>query len=371
MKRAGKLFLVIVLVLSMFWTSTGTSNVMGVFAENLSGAQNVDRDKESTEDNTEEKDEETQEEKKASKTETADSEEVQKTTSKQKETKSATAKSEKRTVKSTEATTAMKKDTDESVSVQAESNESDNLKTQDAESGSPTVTEVSLDDYINTSASGIWITINGQKETLEDIQKNNIKVPKGSSVEIKLEYGAISNLTENTKLVYQIPNAITITEEKNNGEVTDGKIIAGTYSITKDGKVTITLNKEYLQDREGKIDGGTFIVEGNFKKDWGGTPGGDKIVFGKAEVTIPFEENQVVTKAELSLNKKVKKYNKDDNTITYQVTVKAPSDNTQDVPDVTVHDTFTTNGDKLILTDGKKYEIVTVPDGTEFDTSSG
>lgn len=371
MKRAGKLFLVVVLVLSMFWTSTGTSNVMGVFAENLSGAQNVDRDKESTEDNTEEKDEETQEEKKASKTETADSEEVQKTTSKQKETKSATAKSEKRTVKSTEATTAMKKDTDESVSVQAESNESDNLKTQDAESGSPTVTEVSLDDYINTSASGIWITINGQKETLEDIQKNNIKVPKGSPVEIKLEYGAISNLTENTKLVYQIPNAITITEEKNNGEVTDGKIIAGTYSITKDGKVTITLNKEYLQDREGKIDGGTFIVEGNFKKDWGGTPGGDKIVFGKAEVTIPFEENQVVTKAELSLNKKVKKYNKDDNTITYQVTVKAPSDNTQDVPDVTVQDTFTTNGDKLILTDGKKYEIVTVPDGTEFDTSSG
>lgn len=43
MKRAGKLFLVVVLVLSMFWTSTGTSNVMGVFAENLSGAQNVDR----------------------------------------------------------------------------------------------------------------------------------------------------------------------------------------------------------------------------------------------------------------------------------------------------------------------------------------
>ena len=108
--------------------------------------------------------------------------------------------SAKTTVKSTEATTAMKKDTDESVSVQAESNESDNLKTQDAESGSPTVTEVSLDDYINTSASGIWITINGQKETLEDIQKNNIKVPKGSPVEIKLEYGAISNLTENTKL---------------------------------------------------------------------------------------------------------------------------------------------------------------------------
>lgn len=358
-----------VLVLAMLWTSTGTSNVMGVFAENLAGVQKADQSEADAENSTE-NDEETQEAKKTSKTESADSEEMQETTSKQKETKSATAKSKKRTVKSTEATTASKKDTGEN-SISTQAGAGSNAVVPQEESDSPTVTEVSLDDYINTSASGIWITINGQKETLEDIQKNNIKVPKESPVEIKLEYGAISNLTENTKLVYQIPNAITITEEKNDGEVTDGKIIAGTYSITKDGKVTITLNKEYLQDREGKIDGGTFIVEGNFKKDWGGTPGGDKIVFGKAEVTIPFEENQVVTKADLSLNKKVKKYNKDDNTITYQVTVKAPSDNTQDVPDVTVQDTFTTNGDKLILTDGKKYEIVTVPDGTAFDTSSG
>lgn len=46
MKRAGKLFLVVVLVLSMFWTSTGTSNVMGVFAENSAAIQSVEEDKE-------------------------------------------------------------------------------------------------------------------------------------------------------------------------------------------------------------------------------------------------------------------------------------------------------------------------------------
>ena len=378
MKRAGKLFLVVVLVLSMFWTSTGTSNVMGVFAENSAAIQSVEEDKEAKA-GAEGKDsgiENTGESTAASKTTQEASTEAEKkkeeVTTQEKKAESTTA-VKKKTAKSKKAestTVAKKKTTTSGISTQSSSNENI-VEQQDEELGSPTVTEVSLDDYINTSASGIWITIKGQKETLEDIQKNNIKVPKGSPVEVKLEYGAISNLTENTKLVYQIPNAITITEEKNDGEVTDGKIIAGTYSITKDGKVTITLNKEYLQDREGKIDGGTFIVEGNFKKDWGGTPGGDKIVFGKAEVTIPFEENQVVTKAELSLNKKVKKYNKDDNTITYQVTVKAPSDNTQDVPDVTVQDTFITNGDKLILTDGRKYEIVTVPDGTAFDTSFG
>lgn len=41
MKRAGKLFLIVILVLSMFWTSTGTSNVMGVFAENSAEIQSV------------------------------------------------------------------------------------------------------------------------------------------------------------------------------------------------------------------------------------------------------------------------------------------------------------------------------------------
>lgn len=367
------------LVLAMLWTSTGTSNVMGVFAENLAGVQSVDMNEKDSETSTE-KDEESQRAKqvsKSSKTEETDSESTQETISKEKETKSESAKSkktteQKTTAKTTEATTESKKDTGEnSISTQAGENSSKAAVPQDEESGSSAVTEVPLDDYIDVSASGIWITINGQKETLEDIQKNNIKVPKESPVEIKLEYGAISNLTENTKLVYQIPNAITITEEKNNGEVKDGKITAGTYSITKDGKVTITLNKEYLEERDGKIDGGTFVVEGVFKKDWGGTPGGDKIVFGKAEVTIPFEEDQVVTKADLSLNKKVKEYNRDDNTITYQVIVKAPSDNTQDVPDVTVQDTFLTNGDKLLLTDGKKYESITVPEGTAFDTSAG
>lgn len=385
MKRAGKLFLMIVLVLAMVLTSTGVSNVMSVFAESFTSTQSVEESKEkastSTETEEQQKSKQPSSEKDGKKEEdavesTIASNAKEETTAEKEETKQ-----EKETKQNTETKqeeTVNKEETTKQETQTKKQENTNNATTatkkkalRSKAAGEASSTEINLANYINVTASGIWITINGQKETLEDIQKNNIKVPKGSPVEIKLEYGAISNLTENTKLVYQIPNAITITEEKNNGEVTDGKIIAGTYSITKDGKVTITLNKEYLQDREGKIDGGTFIVEGNFKKDWGGTPGGDKIVFGKAEVTIPFEENQVVTKAELSLNKKVKKYNKDDNTITYQVTVKAPSDNTQDVPDVTVHDTFTTNGDKLILTDGKKYEIVTVSDGTEFDTSSG
>ena len=46
MKRAGKLFLMIVLVLAMVLTSTGVSNVMSVFAESLTSTQSVEEDKE-------------------------------------------------------------------------------------------------------------------------------------------------------------------------------------------------------------------------------------------------------------------------------------------------------------------------------------
>lgn len=35
MKRAGKVFLAFALVMAMLWTSTGTSNIPGVLAENV------------------------------------------------------------------------------------------------------------------------------------------------------------------------------------------------------------------------------------------------------------------------------------------------------------------------------------------------
>ena len=41
MKRAGKVFLALTLVLAMLWTSTGTSNVPGVLAENVASMQSA------------------------------------------------------------------------------------------------------------------------------------------------------------------------------------------------------------------------------------------------------------------------------------------------------------------------------------------
>lgn len=53
MKRAGKVFLALTLVLAMLWTSTGTSNVPGVLAENVASMQSAKDNKEAVKATTE------------------------------------------------------------------------------------------------------------------------------------------------------------------------------------------------------------------------------------------------------------------------------------------------------------------------------
>ena len=399
MKRAGKLFLMIILVLAMVLTSTGVSNIMSVFAETQSVEESKEKASTSTGTEEQQKSKQPSSEKDGKKEEdaaesTTASKAKEETTSKKEETTTQEASTEakkkkeevttqekkaesttavkKKTAKSKKAestTVAKKKTTTSGISTQSSSNENI-VEQQDEESENSVENEVFLDKYISAKESGIQIEINGQLKSLEEIRKDNIKVPKGAKVEIALKYGAISNLTENTKLVYQLPDEITI-KDAQNGPIMDGRITAGSYTITTEGKIILTFNKDYLDKHLGKIEGGTVTVAGEFKEGWGGTPGGDKIIFGETEVTIPFEENQVVTKAKISLDKTIEEYNKNDNAITYQVKVEAPSDNTQDVPDVRVEDKFITNGDKLSLIDGKKYQIVTISNGTTFDTGKG
>lgn len=373
MKRAGKLFLMIILVLAMILTSTGVSNVMSVFAETQSVEESKEKASISTGTEEQQKSKQPSSEKDGKKEEdavesTTASKAKEETTAKKEETKQEATTKQEETVNK-EETTKQETQTKKQENTNNATTATKKKALRSKAAGEASSTEINLANYIKVTASGIRITIDGQQRTLEEIQKNNLKVPKGAPVEINLEYGAISGLTENTTLAYQLPDAITISEEQN-GDVFDGKIVAGKYKITTSGKITIVFTKKYLEDRDGKVEGGKVIVAGHFKKGWGGTPGGDNIIFGKAEVTIPFEENQVVTQAKLSL-KKTSSYNKEDNTITYTVTVKAPADNTQDVPGVIVKDTFTVNGDKLDSNNGRVYQSVDVPSGTSFDESTG
>lgn len=48
MKRGGKVFLVIVLVMAMVWTSMGTSNGLGVFAKSIATTQSSEMESQDT-----------------------------------------------------------------------------------------------------------------------------------------------------------------------------------------------------------------------------------------------------------------------------------------------------------------------------------
>lgn len=372
MKRAGKVFLVFILVMAMLWTSTGASNVFSVFAENFASTQAEDGEITGKTENTEEKS--TSTEKKEEKTEesepvsskeektSGDSEDGTTAVEKQQET---TEKKEEGKETSSEATTAAEKASKKNTA------QENKITTQAGETEVTTAKEISLDKYIKVEESGIYITIDGKQQTLTSIKENKKEIPTGAPVEITLEYGAIDNLTEDTKLVYQLPGEITITKAKMDGVVRDGDIAAGSYTITTDGKITISFNKEYLAERGGSIKGGTLVVNGKFKDNWGENPGEDKIIFGQVEITFPIKKKPVSTKAELSLNKKITKYDKDAKTITYKVTAEAPADNTQDMPDVKVEDIFTTNGDQLVEENNSVYQNITAAEGTTFNTSTG
>ena len=170
MKRAGKLFLVVVLVLSMFWTSTGTSNVLGVFAENSAAIQSVEEDKEAKT-GAEGKDsdiENTGESTAASKT-------TQETTSKKEETTtqeaSTEAKKKKEEVttqeKKAESTTTVKKKTAKSkiTTQDAVNAATEGINNNSLSQKAAKAAEVNIEDCItNVDMS---VTINGKKIALK------------------------------------------------------------------------------------------------------------------------------------------------------------------------------------------------------------
>ena len=104
MKRAGKVFLALTLVLAMLWTSTGTSNVPGVLAENVASMQSAKDNKEAVKATTEETTTETKEKS------TTASKAEQETTAKKEET--TTEKKEETTTEKKEETTENNKNND-------------------------------------------------------------------------------------------------------------------------------------------------------------------------------------------------------------------------------------------------------------------
>lgn len=108
-------------------------------------------------------------------------------------------------------------------------------------------------------------------------------VTDGSSIQVTIYYSITDSdivTAENNIIYYQLPNGIRLTEEEN-GPVEVGDKTAGTYTITRDGRITITFNENFA---DGSPFSGNISFHGEVSL--ADIEEGDDIVFGGAGGTI-------------------------------------------------------------------------------------
>lgn len=371
MKRAGKLFLVVVLVLSMFWTSTGTSNVLGVFAENSAAIQSVEEDKEAKT-GAEGKDsdiENTGESTAASKTTQETASKKEETTTQEAATEAKKKKEEVTTQeKKAESTTAVKKKTAKSkiTTQDAADTATEGINNNSLSQKAAKAAEVNIEDCITNV--DLSVTINGKKTALDDLPAGTL-IPRGAPVSITVKYDnvdhALENLSEGTVLYYQLPEQIEIVADQQGDLTEEGKVV-GKFTISKKGLVEITFTDGYLTGCGGKIEQGSFWLNGNFNKEFGGK-GQETIIFGPVKKTIHFDPKLEEDKTNLNVTKKITGFDAKTQKLTYAITVTAPADNTQTVKDVKVTDVFADNSLKMLE---NLYKDINASKGT-FDAKTG
>lgn len=151
-------------------------------------------------------------------------------------------------------------------------------------------------------------------------------VTDGSSIQVTIYYSITDSdivTADNNIIYYQLPNGIRLTEEEN-GPVEVGDKIAGTYTIMRDGRITITFNENFA---DGSPFSGNISFHGEVSL--ADIEGGDDIVFGGAGGTITIVPDAGDTSLHIE---KTGDYNQAEGKMYYTVTVSS-----EDGSDGTIH----------------------------------
>jgi pilin isopeptide linkage protein len=208
---------------------------------------------------------------------------------------------------------------------------------------------VHLEDYL-TGGGTMYVTIDGKPYTLTQLEAKNMKVPQGASVEVVINFSDIE-VAKDTVLYYQIPQEmITSISEDVNEPIVDLKTgqITSHYSISSSGLITLWVDSDFFDSHANghttiTMSSGHVTFGGQLSKTHGVTPGNDdeKIILGsgdnKVEFTIPFEYPNENGKVEITKESTIDRAT---NTISYTITVTAPSTNTMTATKVVVQDDF-------------------------------
>jgi hypothetical protein len=213
--------------------------------------------------------------------------------------------------------------------------------------------------YLMTKDSYITVQLeeDGEFYTLDQLNAQGIKVPKGATVFVHLEWDKITGIQAGQKLVYQVPTDVVsdIVEEPRFMFTDAKKNFAGYMSLTSDGKFTVEIDDSYFNKWSKKQNSDTLELDyltlefyASLSKTHGETSGNnDEVLTFKGsntgtvpdavEFTIPFEYKNEHSRVEVT---KESTFNPLNQSIDYTIKVTAPDENTLTAENVKLTDKF-------------------------------
>jgi hypothetical protein len=244
-----------------------------------------------------------------------------------------------------------------------------------------------ISKYI-TKDSTMSVTIGGKEYSMADLETTGKEVPEGSGVSVRLYFDTIKNIPAGNTLTYQIPSALAMSENLEPTDVLDAQTgeVLGSFVIGSDGLITITIDQDYhtkFANPDGSLTlhGFNLYFYGSFSSSAGQEEGSeDNIISFTGSHTaddvffrIPFDYKNDRANVQIT---KDGDFNVQTRTISYTVTVTAPSDNTEDAYNVKVTDYMTPAVESFIEPDTDKdnkdnlYRTATTTNGT-FNPATG
>ena len=249
-----------------------------------------------------------------------------------------------------------------SISTESVSTESADTETTTAETektASETLltaqsTETTLDDYI-TSAS----FTDGSGKTI-----TTAKV--GDTVNVAINYTIPAKTLSSTDktITYQLPDAIAINAKQSGGIFNSAGTSVGTYTISTDGKITITFNDSY--DPDSALTG-TIKVAGSASND--STTDSKTATIGGSTITVG---PKTVVTHDLYVQKTADTYSKQDGKIHYTITAYTTvgTEDTVNITDTLSNSNITYDQDSFVITgpDGNTLSSAQYP--VYFDSNN-
>lgn len=241
---------------------------------------------------------------------------------------------------------------EEVVKDEPETQNDDEQVSQESEKETTTTTETTTEpfdlslDANKDKIKSIDVYYKDANDKWQNLDNGDAK-PNSTELYLKVDFDKIDtkNLLEqhNGILVYSLPDFMRDFEKAGNGNLLAGEKIIGKIEI-ENNKVKINLDPTYLKDlinnKSNELNG-SFYVKGQIDlTKINNTDGKATLTVGNKTVTLDYGPDCIEKFGSVTIGKQISKIDKEKNTLTYTITVKADKDGCKGLY---VVDKFTSN----------------------------